>query len=171
MSIFKSTKTPDKPTSIKVTPAPVPVYAPVSGALVDISDSPDPIFSKGAMGQGVSIKPESDVIYAPVTGTVTSVIGTNHAIGLTSDDGVEVLVHIGVDTVEMQGEGFTSYVGKDQHVEAGEALLSFDRDKIEAANKPDDVMMVVTNTNHLPHLNFVSPTHVKAGDVVAVVSH
>lgn len=125
------------------------VFAPVSGSIVALSDVPDDIFSLGAMGDGLAIEPTDNKIYAPFSGTVSAVLDSKHAVGLTSIKGVELLIHIGRDTVNLQGEGFTCFVKQDQKVEKGDLLLEFDREKIEAAGYPVTTIVVVPNSTEL----------------------
>ncbi|SDI75817.1 PTS system beta-glucoside-specific IIA component, Glc family /PTS system beta-glucoside-specific IIB component, Glc family /PTS system beta-glucoside-specific IIC component, Glc family [Arthrobacter subterraneus] len=132
-----------------VTARNIQVLAPVSGAAVALSDVPDRVFSSGAMGAGMGIIPEDGKIYAPVSGIIQAAMKTGHAYGIKSDDGVEVLVHIGIDTVQMKGEGFESAVIRGQRVEAGDLLATIDRGKIEAAGYDSTTIMVVTNTKEL----------------------
>lgn len=115
---------------------PVVLKAPVSGRMIAMADIPDPVFSTEVLGKGCAIWPESTVVYAPCAGTVSVVMG--HAVGLTSDDGVEVLVHVGVDTVDMEGKGFTGYVAEGAKVKAGDAIA--------AAGHPDCVVVAISNT-------------------------
>jgi PTS system beta-glucosides-specific IIC component len=136
------------------TPAPavagsVKVLAPVSGAVINLADVNDKVFASGAMGAGIGIVPEEDSIYAPISGTVQAAMKTGHAYGIKSDDGVEVLVHIGIDTVQMDGEGFEAAVTRGQRVEAGDLLATVDRAKILAAGYDSTTLMVVTNTKAL----------------------
>lgn len=138
------------------------LYAPVSGRVAGMDEVPDSVFSGGVLGKGCAIWPESSVVYAPCSGTVSVVMG--HALGLVSDDGVEVLVHVGVDTVDMHGKGFTSYVSAGASVAAGEALLAFDRGAIAAADHPDCVVVAVTNAAELSGV-FMIPA--KGGQVEA----
>lgn len=118
--------------------------APVAGKIISITEVPDPVFSGEVLGKGCAIWPEEEVVYAPCSGTVTVTMG--HAVGINGDDGVEVLVHIGVDTVEMNGDGFTGYVKQGDTVKAGQPVIKMDRAKIEAAGHPDCVVMAVSNT-------------------------
>ena len=97
------------------------------------------------MGPSVGIQPTEGIVYAPFDGQVMMIFPTNHAIGLKSDSGMEVLIHVGVDTVAMDGDGFASFVKQDDKVKAGDKLLSFDRAKIAAANHPDTVIVALTN--------------------------
>ncbi|MCU1519371.1 MAG: bglF 1 [Pseudarthrobacter sp.] len=127
----------------------VTVLAPVSGAVVKLADVPDKVFASGAMGAGVGIVPDEDRIYSPISGTVQAAMKTGHAYGIKSDDGVEVLVHIGIDTVQMGGDGFEPAVTRGQRVQAGELLATVDRAKVLAAGYDTTTLLVVTNTKAL----------------------
>ncbi|HXF02669.1 MAG TPA: beta-glucoside-specific PTS transporter subunit IIABC [Arthrobacter sp.] len=131
------------------TPGSMTVLAPVTGTAVALSDVPDKVFASGAMGAGIAIAPAQDTVHSPVSGTVQVAMKTGHAYGLKTDDGVEVLVHIGIDTVQMKGEGFEPAVVRGQRVEAGDLLATMDRDKIREAGFSDLTIMVVTNTKNL----------------------
>ena len=139
------------------------VLAPVDGAATPLSEVPDPVFAQGMLGPGMAVKPSEGVIYAPVTGTVTSAVETGHALGLTSDDGMEVLIHVGVDTVEMRGDGFHVLVSKGDRVEAGTPLITFDREKIRAAGHDDVVMVSVMNASGEAVPAVVAGVSVRAG--------
>lgn len=119
------------------------VYAPASGTVEPMAALPDPVFAGGAMGVALGVNPTEGVVYAPISGTVT--VAMPHAIGITSPD-LEILIHVGVDTVEMNGDGFELQIEKNQQVSAGDVLLVFDREKVTAAGYPDTVMAIVTNT-------------------------
>ncbi len=123
------------------------VYAPVSGTVIPSEEIPDETFAAGVLGQGVGIQPAEGFIAAPFDGEISSVAETQHAVGITSPDGMEVLIHVGVDTVAMNGEGFECFVQEGQTVKAGEKLIAFDRDKIAAAGHPDVVVVLVTNSD------------------------
>jgi PTS system beta-glucosides-specific IIC component len=127
----------------------VKVLAPVTGSAVALADVPDKVFASGAMGVGLGILPEGDTVHSPVAGTIQVAMKTGHAYGIKTDDGVEVLVHIGIDTVQMKGEGFTAAVTRGQRVAAGDLLATIDRAKIKAAGFSDMTIMVVTNTKAL----------------------
>ena len=168
--MLKKPAAPAKPEDIKVESVPANIYAPVSGEAMNMEDVPDPVFASGAMGKGIVIKPEQGIIYSPVDGEVTVTTGTLHALGIMGDNGVEILIHVGIDTVEMKGDGFTGFVGRGDTVKAGQALMTFDMDKIAKAGKEDHVIMVVTNTDDLPNVSPVSPQHINAGEVAVVVT-
>ncbi|WP_211880708.1 beta-glucoside-specific PTS transporter subunit IIABC [Pseudarthrobacter albicanus] len=127
----------------------VKVLAPVTGSAVALADVPDKVFASGAMGAGLGILPEEDTVHSPVAGTVQVAMKTGHAYGIKTDDGVEVLVHIGIDTVQMKGDGFQTAVTRGQRVEAGELLATIDRAKIREAGYNDMTIVVVTNTKAL----------------------
>jgi len=130
-------------------PGNITVLAPVTGAVIALSDVQDKVFASGAMGAGLGIVPEEDRVYSPIAGTVQAVMKTGHAYGIKSDDGVEVLVHIGIDTVQMKGEGFASAVARGDRVEAGQLLATVDRAKVLEAGYDTTTLMVVTNTKDL----------------------
>ena len=142
------------------------IYAPVSGSYIPLKDVPDPTFADGILGEGVGIEPEKGILFSPANGVVTVVASTGHAIGITTDDGLELLIHIGLDTVEMKGEGFLSYVKQGQNVSLGEKILTFDINKIHSAGYPATVMFTVTNSAALNQIVFNLPEQVQAQDIV-----
>ena len=121
--------------------------APVKGTLVALSDVPDEVFASGTMGQGIAIKPEENVVKSPVAGTVSLVYPTGHAIGITSDKGAEILIHIGIDTVNLKGKHFKALIEQGQKVTVGTPLVEFDYQAIQAAGYAPTVMMIVTNSD------------------------
>lgn len=160
------------PAAVKVAPVPVEAHdgagvvcAPVSGTVVALADVPDPVFSSGAMGPGCGIAPECDVVYAPVSGTVSALMeGSCHALGITSDEGADLIVHVGLDTVSMGGTGFSYLVSEGQHVVAGQPALTFDREAIATAGHPDTVLVVVTNADELGAVSACAEGAVAAGE-------
>ncbi|HCJ49662.1 MAG TPA: PTS sucrose transporter subunit IIBC [Microbacterium sp.] len=136
----------EAPVSVATTaPAVVRVKAPVAGRVVPLSDVPDEMFSDGTMGPGIAIEPTDDVVTAPADGTVESVFPTGHAIGLRLNDGTELLIHIGIDTVSMKGDGFETLVAAGDVVKTGDPLVRFDRDRIAAAGHATVTPMIVLN--------------------------
>ena len=127
----------------------VSITAPVRGRLLPLSDVPDPVFSGGLMGPGFAVDPADGNIVAPVSGTVVTVPETHHAVGLRTPSGAEVLVHIGVDTVTLKGDGFTMLCSEGDEVEAGTPLLTVDvnaiRDRVPSLITP----VIVTNSDGL----------------------
>lgn len=122
------------------------IPSPVSGTAVDIRKVNDEVFSKEVLGKGVGIHPSDNVLYAPFDGTVDNVFDTGHAIALRSDEGVELLIHIGVNTVQLNGEGFHSEVSNGERVTAGQPLISFDKEEIAEKGYDTTTMVVVANT-------------------------
>lgn len=144
------------------------ICAPVSGKVICREDIPDETFASGIMGEGVGIKPEEEIIVAPFDGEITSVVDTGHAVGLTFSDGVELLIHVGVDTVKMQGDGFQVFVTEGQKVKTGEKLLKFDRDKIRKAGYSDTTAVLVTNSDDYSSVKTVAE-NVKQKDTVIII--
>ena len=122
------------------------VRSPMDGTLVAIADVPDPVFASGAMGAGIGVEPTSGTVYSPVTGTIIVTMGTGHAYGIRTDEGVEVLVHVGIDTVNMKGEGFEPKVAQGDHVNAGDVLVEVDLAKIAEAGYSTTTVVIITNT-------------------------
>lgn len=121
------------------------VTQPVDGTLINAKEIPDPMFSAETMGPSVGIQPKGSTVYAPFDGTVSMLFPTKHAIGVTSKEGIEVLIHIGVDTVNMNGESFEAFVEQGNEITKGQKLITFDRKAIEEKGYADTVIVVVTN--------------------------
>ncbi|HEP1271263.1 sucrose-specific PTS transporter subunit IIBC [Streptococcus pyogenes] len=145
------------------------LYSPLNGTVVDLSAVSDPVFSSGAMGQGLAIKPEDNTLYSPVDGKVEIVFETGHAYAITSSQGAEVLLHIGIDTVSMAGDGFESLVAVGQAVKKGDLLGHFDPSKIAEAGLDDITMMIVTNSADYQSVDILAQGHVLIGDQVALI--
>ena len=139
------------------------VMLPIDGKVIPLEQIPDETFATAILGPGCGIEPTGDTVYAPFDGTITQVASTLHAIGITSDDGIELLIHVGMDTVEMQGKGFTALVKEEQKVKAGTALLKVDLDAIRAANHPTTTAIIVTNGDDLNGMKVVADGPVTAG--------
>ena len=119
--------------------------SPLKGRVIPLSEVPDETFASGVLGDGVGIQPAEGKVYAPFDCTVAAVFDTKHAIGLETSDGVELLIHIGMDTVKLNGEPFTVYVEAGETVKAGGLLVEFDMDKIKAAGLDTVTPVIVTN--------------------------
>lgn len=145
------------------------LYSPLNGTVVDLAAVSDPVFSSGAMGQGLAIKPEDNTLYSPVDGKVEIVFETGHAYAITSSQGAEVLLHIGIDTVSMAGDGFESLVAVGQAVKKGDLLGHFDPSKIAEAGLDNTTMMIVTNSTDYQSVDILAQGHVLIGDQVALI--
>ena len=139
------------------------VMAPLDGEVLPLEKVPDETFASGILGPGCGIEPSGDTVYSPFDGTVTQVASTLHAVGLMSDDGIEVLIHVGMDTVEMKGQGFTAHVKEGQKITAGVPLLTFDTAAIRAAGHPTATVIVVTNGDDVPAMKVIAEGTVAAG--------
>ena len=142
------------------------ILAPVAGEVVALADVNDPVFSSGAMGQGLAIKPSEGVVYAPADAEVTIAFATGHAYGLKTSNGAEILIHVGIDTVSMNGEGFNHTVAQGDKVKAGDILGTFEIEKIAAAGLDDTTMVIVTNTADYASVTPVAEKTVAKGDAV-----
>lgn len=118
---------------------------PVPGEVKPLSECPDPAFAKGALGNGILIMPSEGTVVAPFDGTVTAVAETGHALGVTSDSGSEIIIHIGIDTVELKGAPFSVNVTQGQRVRAGQLLETFDINAIESAGKSIETVVLVSD--------------------------
>lgn len=138
------------------------VAAPVEGHVKPIESVEDDVFSREVIGKSMAIEPTGNKIYAPVTGTVTSVFPTKHAIGITGDNGVEVLVHVGIDTVKLNGEPFTSTIEQGDHVTVGDILGTFDLTQIIESGYDPTTIIVITNTDEYESITSFDHAEVKA---------
>lgn len=129
------------------------VFSPAEGKIMPMSEVADETFSSGVIGKGVAIQPTSNEIVSPVKGVVQTVFPTKHAIGLVSDEGAEILIHVGIDTVKLNGEGFDLHCQEGQEVQVGDHLLSFDREALEEAGYDVTVLTIVTNTEKYPMIS------------------
>jgi len=135
---------PDETTTAKL--ADDTIMAPVEGTIIPLTSVKDEVFASEAMGKGLAIVPTNGEVKSPVTGTVSAVYPTGHAIGITADNGAEILIHIGIDTVQLNGKYFETLVKQNAHVNQGELVTKFDAEKIKAAGYDTTVMVIVTNT-------------------------
>lgn len=143
----------------------VKILACVSGTCVPLQEVPDEVFASGVMGEGVGIIPTGNIVLAPVDATVTTVMEESlHAVGLQLTNGAELLIHIGVDTVNMKGKGFKGFVKAGDTVKVGDSLLGFTSEIIKEEGHPDTVIMTVTNATDYPDMKIVCDS----GEVTAI---
>lgn len=147
----------------------VDVATPIKGDVLPLSAVEDGMFSEEILGNGFAVRPEEGIVYAPVSGTVTAVFESKHAIGLTSDDGVELLIHIGIDTVQLNGAGYEYFVDKGQKIQIGDKLIEFDLEKIGEKGYNVITPVVVTNSADFSDIITLTKKSAKAGDYVMKV--
>ena len=140
--------------------------SPENGQIMPLSEVKDDVFSSGAMGKGIAIEPSDGVLHAPADGKIIMTFKTGHAIGMKTKNGAEILMHIGMDTVNLQGKGFDTLVEKDQKVKAGDPLIKFDIDLIKKAGYPVTTPMVVTNSQDFDDIKQIVKGEVKVGQAV-----
>ncbi len=169
----KEQKVAPKDVSVDLTPAesaaPRTVYAPLFGRVVELKDLPDDTFATGVLGQGFGIQPDDPTVYAPFDGIVIQTVDSKHAVGLRSDDGLEVLIHVGIDTVDMNGQGFTLYCAEGDRVKLGQCLLTFDPKAIQAAGHPTVTAVILTNSDDYSDLQIRQPGSCRAMEALLTV--
>lgn len=147
----------------------ITIHSPLEGELIPLSEVEDEVFASGAMGQGGAIFPTAGELKAPFDGKITLLFPTKHAIGLTDENGVELLIHIGMDTVQLNGEHFTSHVENEQEVKQGELLITFDVEAIKEAGYPVVTPIIVTNSTDFKQVANEKSHHVQIGDKIVTV--
>lgn len=147
------------------------ILAPIKGEVKPIEESSDAAFASGALGKGVVILPEEGKVYAPVTGTVTVLFPSLHAIGITSDAGVELLIHIGINTVQLNGEGFTAHIKQGDQIKQGQLLVEFDMNKIKEAGYSLETPVLVTNYADLKEVKNTSALSVQLQETLIEVKY
>ncbi|MCF1685697.1 beta-glucoside-specific PTS transporter subunit IIABC [Tetragenococcus halophilus] len=140
------------------------VASPMQGQLVPMSEVNDEVFSSEALGKGVAIKPEIGEVRAPANGIISTLFPTGHAVGMTTDEGTEILIHIGLDTVELEGKYYEISAEQGQQVKAGDLLIKFDKDGIESENYDTITPVVITNSGDFQTIDVTEETQVTPGD-------
>lgn len=142
----------------------ISIAAPIKGNVVALADVKDEVFSSESMGKGIAIEPEEGKVYAPADGAISTFFPTGHAIGITTDSGTEILIHVGMDTVEMNGDGFEPQKSQDDKVKKGDLLLKFNIDKIKAAGHPVTTPVIITNSDDYADVIPTNALKVDCGD-------
>jgi len=145
----------------------IELFAPVSGTFVALTAVPDKVFASGMMGKGIAVNPTSDMVVAPCVGKITLLPDSKHAFGMKTANGAEILVHIGLDTVNLKGEGFEAMTQAGTKVEAGTPIIKFDRELIEQKGYPLITMLLVTNSSDF-EVDVSEITEVTAGKTSVV---
>ncbi|MRJ48352.1 PTS transporter subunit IIABC [Fundicoccus ignavus] len=145
------------------------IQSPMSGTAMNLSEVPDPAFASGALGNGFGVEPNDGKVTSPITGQVMMVFETKHAIGLVAENGVEVMIHVGLDTVNMKGEGFTAHVKAGDQVKVGDLLLEVDLDSVKAAGHPTVTPIVITNTANYQAVELTKTGDIQHGDDILTI--
>lgn len=140
------------------------IGAPTAGKLVSIKEVSDPTFSEEVLGKGAAIIPSDGKFYAPVDGTISTIFPTGHAAAITSSEGVEVLIHIGLDTVKLEGKHFTIHAEEGQEIKKGELLLEADLDQIKAEGYDIITPVIICNSDEYSEIQMMEPGDVTQGD-------
>lgn len=130
------------------------LIAPVSGKIIDLSEVPDQVFAQKMAGDGVGIDSTSDIVVAPADGIISLIFKTNHAFAMTLNNGIEILVHIGIDTVELEGKGFERLVQEGSRVKAGDAVIKLNRQLIKENGYSLVTPVLITNSDKLKEINY-----------------
>lgn len=144
------------------------LVSPASGSVVALSEVPDPTFSEKMMGDGVAIKPSEGVIVSPVHGEVIQIFPTKHAVGLKTVNGIEILIHIGIETVNMQGEGFKSFAKEGDKVAKGDKLIEFDMNLVNEKAESTITPVIITNGEAVSSIDKQENQDVVAGETTII---
>ncbi len=146
---------------------PKELKAMVNGEVISVTEVKDDVFSSCMLGKGIAIHPTDGVVVAPVDGEISVTMeGTNHAVGIRIAEGFDLLIHIGLDTVSLNGEGFTSHISMGQKVKAGDKLITFDKALVESKGLCADVILIALDNPALPALDFKTGMTASAGETV-----
>lgn len=144
----------------------IKIYAPVSGETIELSMVNDIVFASGVLGRGIAIMPCENIIKSPMSGTVSTIPDTCHAVGLTLDNGAELLIHIGINTSELKGCGFKSYVKDGERVICGQKLIEFERGFIHEKGFDIVIPIIISNSDVYSDIKIIGSGHVNAGDII-----
>ncbi|WP_253198674.1 glucose PTS transporter subunit IIA [Clostridium estertheticum] len=140
------------------------LVSPVNGNVILLKDVPDKTFSDELLGKGIGVDPEDGIVVSPVDGTVVCLFETKHAIAIKTSDGMEILIHIGIDTVKMNGEGFKSFINSGDTIKKGQKLMEFDLDLVKEKAKSPIVLLVITNSDSMKFVNQLKSGKIKQGE-------
>lgn len=140
------------------------IYSPLAGTSIPLREIGDGVFSEEILGKGCGIIPSEEIVYAPFNGKVIQVIDTRHALGLCSDDGIELLIHIGMDTVSMNGNGFHTFVSEGDTFSCGQKLMQFSKKAIKSAGYSDTTAVIVTNTSSFSSIELCNESKINSLD-------
>lgn len=144
------------------------IVSPLNGEIIPLAEVPDQVFASEAMGKGIGINPADGQVKSPVNGIITTIFNTKHAIGITSDQGAEILIHIGIDTVQLDGKHFTAHINQGDQIKVGDLLVEFDVDAIKKAGYPVITPIIVTNSNAYGDIELTASKQVNQGDLLLI---
>lgn len=147
------------------------ISSPLTGVVKPLSMVNDPVFSSETLGKGIAVEPEEGNVYAPVDGTIATLFPTKHAIGIISEDGVEILIHVGINTVELNGKYFNAVVNEGDKVKQGELLLTFELENIKAEGYELTVPVIVTNSNEYSSIAGIHEGNIKHGEKLIKITN
>lgn len=139
----------------KVLDSKIIIFSPLKGEVISLSEVNDEVFSTGLMGEGIAIKPENGKVYSPVNGKILFLFPSKHAIGIVSDNGVEILIHLGLDTVSLNGKCYKSYIKEGYRVNKGDLLVEFDIEEIKSKGYDVVSPIIITNSKELKQIEFL----------------
>ncbi len=142
------------------------IASPLNGEIIDKSIIPDPTFAEGILGPTIGFNPREGMIYAPCDGVITQIFRTGHALTITSVSGIEILIHVGINTVDLKGKGFSALVQEDADVKQGDPLIKFDIPLIKNEGYSIEVPLVICNPDNFRKIEFVAPKPVSKGDII-----
>lgn len=140
------------------------VMAPLNGTVRQLEEVPDPVFAEKMMGEGIAIEPNDGIVVAPFDGEIVQLFPTKHAIGIKSESGLEILIHVGLETVALKGEGFEAFIEQGDHVKKGDKLIAFDLEVIKEKANSTMTPIIMTNGDAITSFEATKDTSVTAGD-------
>ena len=147
------------------------INSPMDGRVISLSKVSDPVFSQGILGQGIAIKPISGYVYAPCKATVEQMFETGHAVSLLTDEGVQLLIHVGIDTVKLKGRHYTIVKNSGEKVNKGDILMEFDAEAISEEGFDTVTPVVICNPDDFTKITFAEEGHIKAGEPLITVNN
>jgi glucose-specific phosphotransferase system IIA component len=144
------------------------IYSPVTGKVIELEKVNDVVFSQKLVGDGVAIEPISNIVVAPCHGVIKLIFKTNHAFALVTDEGLEIIVHIGIDTIDLKGEGFTRIAEEDQRVKPGDEILRFNKELLESKGCDLTTMVLITNFSKIKKVNYFYLNECLAGEDIII---
>lgn len=145
------------------------ILSPLNGKVIPLEKVNDSVFAEGILGKGIAILPSEGKLVSPVNGTIIAIFPTNHALGILSDEGIEILIHIGFDTVELQGKFFTGHISVGDKVSVGDCLIEFDLEEIKNAGYDCTTPVVISNTDVYETIDLKLNDRVITGDTIMIV--